>query len=131
MNFLAGAIEQPGERQTRLRLDCGATVSADIDSSGARPGDRIELGVRPEHTVLPDHPRADNRIEGRVLVAEHLGAETFVYLEVGGADFTVRVPPETPAAPGSGFAIGVPADACYLFDAAGRAFPRTGRFVGA
>ncbi len=131
MNFLPGAIEEPGERRTRLRLDCGATVSGDIDTSGARPGDRVELGVRPEHTVLPEHPRADNRIEGTVLVAEHLGAETFVYLEVGGADFTVRVPPETPGAPGDRFAFGVPADACYLFDAVGRAFPRTGRFAGA
>jgi multiple sugar transport system ATP-binding protein len=84
--------------------------------------------VRPEHTVLLDDPRADNRITGTVQVAEHLGAETYVYLDVGGKDFTVKVRPDTPAFPKSQFDFGVSADACYLFDAEGRAFPRTARF---
>jgi multiple sugar transport system ATP-binding protein len=50
-------------------------------------------------------------------------------MDVGGRDFTVRVRPETPAKPGDQFDIGVPADACYLFDEKGLAFPRTARFT--
>ena len=128
MNFLDGMIEEAGEQRTRIKLDTGISMTASVDSSRGRAGDKVEVGIRPEHTVMLDDPRADNRITGTVQVAEHLGAETFVYLEVGGKDFTVKVRPETPAAPQSQFDIGVPADACYLFDAKGQAFPRTARF---
>jgi multiple sugar transport system ATP-binding protein len=103
-------------------------LTASVDGRQGKPGDKVEVGIRPEHTVLLDDPRADNKITGTVQVAEHLGAETFVYMDVGGKDFTVKVRPETPAAMGGQFDIGVPADACYLFDAKGLAFPRTARF---
>jgi multiple sugar transport system ATP-binding protein len=128
MNFLGGMIEEPGEHRTRIKLDTGVGLAASVDGRRGKPGDRVEVGIRPEHTVLLDDPRADNNITGTVQVAEHLGAETFVYMDVGGKDFTVKVRPETPAAMGSQFDIGVPADACYLFDAKGLAFPRTARF---
>ena len=49
-------------------------------------------------------------------------------MDVGGRDFMVRVRPETPAKPGGQFDIGVPADAGYLFDENGLAFPRTARY---
>ncbi|AUB79550.1 ABC transporter ATP-binding protein [Candidatus Thiodictyon syntrophicum] len=129
MNFLGGMIEAPDARRTRIKLDTGVSITAGVDTSRARPGDQVEVGIRPEHTVLLDDPRADNRITGTVLVAEHLGAETFIYLDVGGKDFTVKVRPETPGTPRSQFDIGVPTDACYLFDAQGQAFPRTERFT--
>ena len=128
MNFLGGIIEEPGEHRTRIKLDTGVGLNASVDGRRGKPGDKVEVGIRPEHTVLLDDPRADNKITGTVQVAEHLGAETFVYMDVGGKDFTVKVRPETPATMGSQFDIGVPADACYLFDAKGLAFPRTARF---
>jgi multiple sugar transport system ATP-binding protein len=128
MNFLGGMIEEPGEQRTRIKLDTGVSLTASVNSSRCRPGDKVEVGIRPEHTVLLDDPRADNRITGTVQVAEHLGAETFVYLDVGGKDFTVKVGPVTPATPQSQFDIGVPTDACYVFDAQGQALPRTARF---
>ena len=129
MNFLPGMITQPGAERTEVKLDTGVTLTAAVDSSRAAAGDKVEVGIRPEHTLLLDDPRATNRITGTVQVAEHLGADTYVYLDVGGRDFTVRVRPETPAKPKSQFDIGVPSDGCYLFDAGGRALPRTGRFI--
>ncbi len=128
MNFLSGMVEEAGERRTRIKLDTGVSIAASVDSRRGAPGDKVEVGIRPEHTVLLDDPRADNKITGTVQVAEHLGAETFVYMDVGGKDFTVKVRPETPATTGGQFDIGVPADACYLFDSKGQAFPRTARF---
>jgi multiple sugar transport system ATP-binding protein len=129
MNFLPGMIAETGGTKTQIKLDTGLTLTASIDSSGAARGDKVEAGIRPEHTLLLDDPRADNRITGTVQVAEHLGADTFVYMDVGGNDFTVRVRPETPAKPKSQFDIGVSADACYLFGVDGHAFARTGRFI--
>jgi multiple sugar transport system ATP-binding protein len=104
-------------------------VRASVDASRASVGDKVELGIRPEHTVMLDDPQADSRITGTVQVAEHLGSESLVYLTVGNRDFAIKVRPDTPAKPNSQFDFGVPASACYLFDADGIAFPRSARFT--
>jgi len=129
MNFITGTLEQPDPKQSRIKLESGVSITVDVDTGTAEAGDKMEIGIRPEHTVLLDHPKADNEITGTVQVAEHLGAETYVYLDVDGKDFTVKVRPETEARMGRQFEFGVPADACHLFDSDGRAFPRTGRYT--
>ena len=130
MNFLGGALESIEGERCQVRLDTGirVIVSASVDATRARAGDKVELGIRPEHMVMIDDPLADSRITGTVNVAEHLGSESYVYMNVSGRDFTVRVRPETPATPGRQFEIGLPADACHLFDEQGIAFPRTARY---
>jgi multiple sugar transport system ATP-binding protein len=130
MNFLGGMLESIEAERCQVKLDTGVRVivSASVDASRGSVGDKVELGIRPEHMVMLDDPMADNRITGTVNVAEHLGAESYVYMDVGGRDFTVRVRPETPATSGRQFEIGVPADACHLFDGEGIAFPRTAHY---
>ena len=130
MNILGGALESIEGERCQVRLDTGirVIVSASVDATRARAGDKVELGIRPEHMVMIDDPLADSRITGTVNVAEHLGSESYVYMNVSGRDFTVRVRPETPATPGRQFEIGLPADACHLFDEQGIAFPRTARY---
>jgi multiple sugar transport system ATP-binding protein len=130
MNFLGGMLESIQDQRCQVKLDMGVRVivSVSVDASRGRVGDKVELGIRPEHMVMLDDPMADSRVTGTVNVAEHLGAESYVYMDVGGRDFTVRVRPETPATPGRQFEIGVPADACHLFDDKGIAFPRTARY---
>jgi multiple sugar transport system ATP-binding protein len=132
MNFLGGMLEKIEPEQCQVKLDTGVRVivRASVDASRASVGDKVELGIRPEHTVMLDDPQADSRITGTVQVAEHLGSESLVYLTVGNRDFTVKVRPDTPARPNSQFDFGVPASACYLFDAGGIAFPRSARYTG-
>jgi multiple sugar transport system ATP-binding protein len=61
-------------------------------SAAKRGADAI--GIRPEHT---DISTTAGEWPGKVRVAEHLGSETFVYVEVDGAGaFTVRVDGEAP-----------------------------------
>jgi multiple sugar transport system ATP-binding protein len=129
MNFHHRHAGAARPKQSRVKLDTGVSITVDVDTSTAKAGDKMEIGIRPEHTVLLDHPQGRQQITGTVQVAEHLGAETYVYLDVGGKDFTVKVRPETEAKMGSQFDFGVPADACHLFGADGRAFPRTGRYA--
>ncbi len=129
MNFLTGMIEKIGKTNCTVKLDTGGFIKVSADATSAKPGDVVELGLRPEHTVMLDHPQADSIITGTVNLAEHLGSESYVHLEVSCTPFTVRVRPGTPAKTGSQFDIGVPADACYLFDGNGKAFKRTGIFV--
>jgi multiple sugar transport system ATP-binding protein len=52
------------------------------------------IGIRPEHT---DISTTEGEWPGTVRVAEHLGSETFVYVDVDGlGQFTVRVDGEAP-----------------------------------
>ncbi len=129
MNFLQGMLNTIDTKSCTVKLDTGGIIKLAINATAAKPGDKVELGLRPEHTVMLDHPKADSTITGTVKLAEHLGSESYIHLEVGGNHFTVRVRPETPAEAGRQFDIGVPADACYLFDADGKAFQRTKIYV--
>jgi multiple sugar transport system ATP-binding protein len=98
--------------------------------NGHRPntpgGPPAEVGVRPEHMRL-GHGQGDLTLEGRVITVEQLGAEAFVYLDMGQPEPVIvkAASNETGGAkPGDAVPVGVPAGALYLFDAEGRCFPR-------
>ena len=112
-----------------IKLTSGDTVRARVDARSGAVGDKVELGIRPEHLVPLDHAHADSKVSGVVQVAEHLGAESFVYMDVDGHDFTVKASSDVDVATGQEYSVGIPAEACYLFDAKEQAFPRTARYI--
>ena len=128
MNFLKGQLIEIGEERCRVKLNTGDVVTACVDARRANVGDKVELGIRPEHLVPVDHPDAENRLSGVVQVAEHLGAESFVYMDVDGEDFTVKAASEIPVDTGDSLEVGIPAKACYLFDHEEKAFRRTSKY---
>ncbi|WP_409422430.1 sn-glycerol-3-phosphate ABC transporter ATP-binding protein UgpC [Pseudaeromonas sp. ZJS20] len=128
MNFLDGILVEIGLDKCKIKLSSGDIVTACVDARRGKVGDKVELGIRPEHLVPVDHPDAVGRLSGQVQVAEHLGAESFVYMEVDGKDFTVKAASEIPVDTGDTLEVGVPAQACYLFDSAEQAFPRTAKY---
>jgi multiple sugar transport system ATP-binding protein len=94
MNFLKGSLIDIQEKVCKVKLNTGDIITANVDARRAKVGDVVELGIRPEHLVPTDHPDAVGRINGLVNVAEHLGAESFVYMDVDGEDFTVKAASE-------------------------------------
>ncbi|WP_026960191.1 MULTISPECIES: ABC transporter ATP-binding protein [Aliagarivorans] len=128
MNFLAGELVEKGDKTSRIRLYTGDEIVAAVDTSSAQVGDKVELGCRPEHLVEVGHAHADCQITGTVQVTEHLGSESYVYMDVDGNDFTFKARPEFPAEAGQELKVGLPTDACYLFDKDGVAFPRTAKY---
>lgn len=128
MNFLKGELVETGAKQSKVKLSTGDLITASVDTSRASVGDKVTLGVRPEHVVEQDHEHAEGFVTGLVMVAEHLGAESFVYLEVDGQDFTMKAKSEIEVQTDDNLKIGFPADACYLFDENEQAFPRTARY---
>src|SRR5574344_2454790 len=130
MNFLKGEILSIDEKSSVVKLITGERITAAVDASRASVGDKVILGVRPEHLVKVDSAEATGgKVTGKVIVAENLGAEFYVYMESGaseiGSDFTVKSESELAITAGDEFAVGIPASACHLFDEAGIAFPRT------
>jgi multiple sugar transport system ATP-binding protein len=60
-----------------------------------------------------------------VIAVEHLGGETYIYLERAGADpLVVKADGNSQTKVDEVLPVGVPASACYLFDEDGQAFPR-------
>ena len=60
-----------------------------------------------------------------MLAVEHLGGETYIYLERGGTDpLVVKAEGGSQTRVDELLPVGVPASACYLFDEEGQALPR-------
>ena len=90
MNLIAGTLEPSGV----LRVGSGR-----IAWNGGGPAQPVTVGIRPEHLVGGAH----GDIEGRVLLVERLGAESYVHLSVPGLDkpLVIVVQGEPPAADGT------------------------------
>ncbi|MDY6321609.1 MAG: sn-glycerol-3-phosphate ABC transporter ATP-binding protein UgpC [Succinivibrio sp.] len=130
MNFLNGEITEIGDKECKVKLTSGEIITAKVNASRGEVGQKVQLGVRPEHLVAADSPKADGgKISGKVIVTENLGAEFFLYMEAPacdeGVDFTVKHEFAIDIKAGETYSVGIPASACHLFDAEGLAFPRT------
>lgn len=130
MNFLKAEITAIAEKQTTVKLSTGEVIVADVDANNAQVGDKVTLGVRPEHLVKADSEKAiGGCVKGKVEVTENLGAEFFMYMhsdasEVG-SDFTVKSDAVIEVVAGDDYTVGIPSSACHLFNADGKSFPRT------
>jgi multiple sugar transport system ATP-binding protein len=118
MNFLGTELSVDGGRPL-ARLPGGVALPLPA-AAQVRPG-KATLGVRPEHLSI-ERPPGEVGVPGAVKLAEHLGAETLLHLELdGGQTIAVRAGGLTPARPGDRVAVGFSSGACHLFDPEGRA----------
>jgi multiple sugar transport system ATP-binding protein len=72
MNFLPGEVETVSGNAVNLRLADGGPVVAPGTANGLQPGEKVTLGLRPEH--LLEGGGGDAELKGRVVAVEHLGA---------------------------------------------------------
>ena len=78
-------------------------------------GKEVCFGFRPED--LSEVPLdSDNAIKSTVRVYELLGAEVFLYFDLGDVNMTARVDPATTARPGSEVALAINMDHIHAFD---------------
>jgi multiple sugar transport system ATP-binding protein len=123
MNFLEGEVAGAAGNAVTVRLVDGTTLLAPVGPDGARAGEKVTVGMRPEH--LLEGGGGDSEIRGHVVAVEHLGGETYIYLERGGIEpLVVRADGASKVKIDEILPIGVPANACYLFDSEGQAFAR-------
>ena len=91
-----------------------------------RPGDKVTLGVRPEHLI--EGGGGDGELKGVVLVVERLGGATYCYLQLeGDSTLTAEVGGNSHVRVGERLALGVSSETCHLFDAGGLALEQTER----
>lgn len=127
MNFVEAEALESSERHALLRLNDGSVLRASVNASDARRGDKLTLGVRPEHFVLTSAAGAtENLIRAGVTFVESLGGVTVAYCNYPGVEesMTCALDGRVRTKAGDTLALQVPADACHLFDAQGKAFQR-------
>lgn len=87
-----------------------------LSGQPAQAFDASRLGVRPEHLAI----RADGPWTGTVTHVEHLGSDTFAYMDLdGGGKLTVRLDGKSPVQQGHRVTVG-PLGPVYVFDATGQ-----------
>jgi multiple sugar transport system ATP-binding protein len=128
MNFFQGSLTESSPAGATIRLREGSEFGADVGAQGARAGDAVTLGMRPEHLRL-----AATGLAATVTLIESLGSVRFAYLATDATDEPVIVQLSPDDRPKEGGRVALAADRknCHLFDAAGRAFPRFAAGPGA
>ena len=126
MNFLDAEIFHPGAEKTIVKLANGEQISCNINTASATVGEKVTLGIRPEHLTMN---ASDNVIHAKVTFVEMLGSSTQAYCEFPGMqdDLTCTLSGQTSVRTGEQLKLGLPADSCYLFAADGKAFHRPGK----
>ncbi len=120
MNFLEGRLEPDGDGLAfvsdgvRIRLPPERRPEPDVD-----PGEAVTLGVRPEDLALADSDDGDT-IDGRLTLAEVLGATTHLHVDAEGRRWMAAVPSASTApAPGAAICLSVDPHRVHLFAADG------------
>ncbi|ACI59484.1 ABC transporter related (plasmid) [Rhizobium leguminosarum bv. trifolii WSM2304] len=120
----AGVIEQVGTPMDLYDWPQSEFVAGFIGSpkmnfltkSHANPFQAARIGIRPEHLT----PQDGGPWSGRVTHVEHLGSDTFVYLDLSGDEsLTVRLDGRSPIAAGDNLTVG-PKGPVYRFSPEGR-----------
>ncbi|MGH6960887.1 MAG: ABC transporter ATP-binding protein, partial [Dongiaceae bacterium] len=124
MNFLEAAVSAVGPHGVTAALPGGGTLAVPVRSNGIAPGNKVTLGVRPEHLRPAD--RGD--LAGEIIVTERLGGETVIYMRTGdGPMIVVQADGNSTARVHDRIAVQIDPATCHLFDADGRAIPRLRR----
>ena len=133
--FVGGFIGSPGMNlfetfvtrveigAAEVKLPGGGTIMVDCDTSDLNSGEKITLGTRPEH--LNETGAGEGQLVGEVLVIEHLGGESYIYVQTEAEGMiVVQAAGESRARTGDNIKIGMPASAVHLFNKGGLALTR-------
>jgi multiple sugar transport system ATP-binding protein len=123
INLLSAEVVEAGAAEAKVRLLSGDVIRVQVDASRAKIGERVTLGVRPEHFDLG---ATANTLTAIIQFVESLGAVSFAYGSLKGSDeeLTAQLAASAPVRSGQTLRLGVPAGAAHLFDPAGQAYRR-------
>ena len=120
MNFIDGTLERGGTGFV-VRADGAADLPVSADVTAAKAGQRVTLGIRPEHLQI-----ADTGIPAEVALVEWLGSVRFAYLSTKASDepLIMQLETGTQLVQGQAVVVSASAEACHIFDSDGAAIAR-------
>ncbi len=122
MNFLEGRVEDADPTGVRMALPGGGHVVAPVHGRTLNPGDRLTVGIRPEHLVVAN---GGGNLPGKVELVEELGESHFVYMRTSdGKLVTLRGAAGAKVRAGDEVSAALAGSESHLFDGKGQALPR-------
>ncbi|MEY4750180.1 MAG: hypothetical protein RIQ60_2394 [Pseudomonadota bacterium] len=125
MNVMPGKLVRAEADHAVVEVH-GEQLVAAVDARGAKAGDAISIGIRPEHLLAGDEgPGHALHVSLRQL--ERLGESSMLYLDVApdAPMLTLRVEGNSDARAGDRITLRLRPEQCHLFDAKGEAYKRT------
>lgn len=117
MNFLEAVTDSVNANHLVLTLANNATITAPARSQIASAGQRLTLGIRPEHIVVD--PQGELACEVQVL--EHLGARAYIHARMtDGVKIVALTDADTPLRPGREVRFQIRPEMVHLFEINGR-----------
>ncbi len=129
MNFFGGKVTKGSAERASIELSDGSSLVAKVDAARLSAGDAVTLGARPEHLtayVEQTPPEGTSSIPGEVVLVEHLGEQTLMYVTCPAAKelVTVRASGISKVKKGDKVTLAAPNGSFYLFDDKGLALTR-------
>lgn len=126
MGFISAQAREQSIMLTEVRSDGSTHVTVEMPGRvpAAFVGTPVTLGIRPENCRLCDPD--SGLLRGSVIMLERLGADTFAFLDLPGAEGPVAVrlaADDVAVAPGQTVGFRFNPERALLFDAAGQALP--------
>ena len=123
MSFLPGQIIAGDNSGLQVQLASGSKLEVPVRAGDLNEGGAITLGIRPEHIQLTD--KQQSTFNGRLDVTEHLGSDTFCYVQTSAKEtLTVRTPGDFSGRFGDTVGLNFDPAHCHLFGADGRSLER-------
>jgi multiple sugar transport system ATP-binding protein len=118
MNLLTAQVIAVSESGITVRLTGIGELEVPMRPSNLKPDEPVTVGVRSEHLELNQH----GQFQGEVLIAERLGSETYLHVQMkGGKVITITTNGDSPARIHDRVTVQVNGNDCHLFNAAGEA----------
>jgi len=127
MNFLSGTLISAEARLARVALRGGHEIAVAVDATRAAKDSQVTVGIRPEHVERAPAVAGAGRVRGEVALVENLGESSLVYVKLPETDELTlwRSEGTSLAKEGETIDLGIQPHVSHLFDADGKAFPRT------
>jgi multiple sugar transport system ATP-binding protein len=117
MNFIPVQVSKVSAKDVELAMPGNGKIKL-AGAVKASAGDKLVLGVRPEHIHIASAGKGD--VKGTLRVAEYLGSESMFYTSLAdGTDVSVKADGLAKAKVGDALQLEFPVKACHLFDAKG------------
>ena len=122
MNFLPVTFDSADETGVLVKLETGETVRVPVEAGRLKSGDKLTLGIRPEHMQPIDSETSEQVIRRKVHTSENFGEYAYLFLSPDPEKpMIAKVIEDIDVLPEKEMTFFVKPAACHLFDASGDA----------
>ena len=118
MNFFPAIIKSVTGDMACIELPDQQTVTIKVDANSCQSGDKVSLGIRPEHINPDGHGSLKLKVE--CLLSEYLGEMTHIFTRFQGEQIILKAEGERNIEAGQALLAGVNAEEIYLFNEQGK-----------